>query len=82
VSVIRGLLRDHVVFTKLLILLSALDKHEKVEDSLRTHFKTEKESLWPHYENFSRSLDVSIRRRLDQSVKALESDIAANGLSI
>jgi iron-sulfur cluster repair protein YtfE (RIC family) len=54
----------------------------RMADSLRMHFKTEEECLWPHYENFSRSLDASIRRRLDQSVKTLESDIAANSAAI
>jgi len=55
---------------------------KRMADSLRVHFKTEEECLWPHYENFSRSLDISIRRRLDQSVKALESDIVANSMAI
>ncbi|MFI5345530.1 MAG: hemerythrin domain-containing protein [Elusimicrobiota bacterium] len=55
---------------------------DRMAESLRAHFRTEEETLWPHYENFSRSLDASIRRRLDESVKALENDIASNSESL
>jgi iron-sulfur cluster repair protein YtfE (RIC family) len=54
----------------------------RMADGLRMHFKTEEERLWPHYENFSRSLDASIRSRIERSVKDLESDIAANSAEI
>jgi len=55
---------------------------KRMAETLRAHFKTEEESLWPHYEKYRRSLDASLRRRLELSVKAVESDIAANSASV
>ena len=54
----------------------------RMAESLRDHFKLEEERLWPHYENFNRALDASIRRRLEPGIKALVSDITANRTAV
>jgi hypothetical protein len=55
---------------------------KRMAETLRAHFKTEEERLWPHYEKYSRSLDASIRRRLELSVKAVDNEIAANRAAV
>lgn len=54
----------------------------RLAECLRAHFRTEEESLWPHYESVSRSLGAATRRRLERDVRALESEISANSASL
>ncbi|MFI5361756.1 MAG: hemerythrin domain-containing protein [Elusimicrobiota bacterium] len=54
----------------------------RIASALRSHFKTEEELLWPHYEKFYGSLDESRRRRIEERIKAVETDIAVNGAAI
>ena len=47
----------------------------RIATKLRLHFETEEKRLWPHYRAFSRSLDQSVKRRVEEQVKALGKDV-------
>ncbi len=51
-------------------------------EGMRAHFRTEEEVLWPHYEDFSRSLDAAIRFKIERSVQDLERAVDANSAEI
>lgn len=49
---------------------------------LRLHFETEEKKLWPHYQIYSRSLDASIKRRLEEKVKDLRKNVEKHRLAV
>ncbi|MFI5349133.1 MAG: hemerythrin domain-containing protein [Elusimicrobiota bacterium] len=54
----------------------------RLADSLRAHFQTEEEGLWPLYARSRKPVDPSLRRRLERGVLALERDVAARSAAV